>query len=168
MDWDAVSAWERLSVARLTSDTGPLAGTFARLRALADGARAWRPGEGTLAARIEAACATATTVGDRRPSGDVLIADVIDAVPPDLRPADAVVRGPRPADHIARRFLAAHAFASWTLQLGGGLRTWLRGLEAADALLDAGYGVSGADRLLRHLADPTALARRWSRAETGR
>jgi hypothetical protein len=165
MDWDAVSVWEQSSVALLTRDTEPLAGTFARLRAIGDRVRRWRPGEGALASHIETAFATVAAAGDRRPPGRVLIAEVIEAIPADLRPVDRVAREPRPADHVARRFLAAHAFASWTLQIGGGLRTWLRGLEGADALLDAGYGVSGADRLLRHLADPTALARLWSRAE---
>jgi hypothetical protein len=165
MDWDAVSAWERLSVALLTRDAGPVEATFARLRGVVDDVRTWRPGDGGLAARIEAAFAVPAHPRECRPPRDALAADVIDAIPPDLRTPDAARREPRPADHIARRFLAAHAFASWTLQLGGGLRTWLRGLEAADALLDAGYGVGGADRLLRHLADPTALARRWARAE---
>jgi Fe-S-cluster containining protein len=164
MDWDAVSAWERLSVAWLTDGTGSIEATFARLRGVVDDARAWRPGDGALAARIEAAFAVPPPPRDRRAPRDALTADVIDAIPAGLRTPEAAGR-PRPADHVARRFLAAHAFASWTLPLGGGLRTWLRGLEAADALLDAGYGVSGADLLLRHLADPAALARRWSRAE---
>ena len=62
-------------------------------------------------------------------------------------------------------FIAAHAFASWTAHLGEGLRTWLRSVEAAFALVELGLGVRTADLLLRHLCDPHALARTWSRAE---
>jgi hypothetical protein len=71
-------------------------------------------------------------------------------------------RAPR---EVEQRVLAAHAFASWTGYQGRGLRAWLRGIEAAYALLDAGYGVARADLLLRHLADATALTRVWNRAE---
>ncbi len=165
MDWDAVSRWERLSVTLITTDAGPTTGTLARLHAIVDDVRGWRPGDGPLATRIETAFTTAHRHEGHAPSATRLITDVLDAVPSELRTSDAARHEPRPADHIARRFLAAHAFASWTLHMGRGLRTWLRSLEAADALLAAGYGVRGADRLLRHLADPAALARRWSRAE---
>jgi Fe-S-cluster containining protein len=165
MDWDAVSVWEGRSVALITTDAASTADTFARLGAIVDDVRNWRPGEGALTTRIEAAFATDRRRDSHTPPAAELIADVLDAVPSDLRMSDAAPSESRPAEHIARRFLAAHAFASWPLHMGSGLRTWLRSLEAADALLNSGYGVRGADRLLRHLADPAALARRWARAE---
>jgi hypothetical protein len=62
--------------------------------------------------------------------------------------------------------LAAHAFANWTAHQGEGLRTWWRSLEAVHVLLSAGVGVQQTDLLLRHLADPQALARAWGSAET--
>ena len=64
-----------------------------------------------------------------------------------------------------RHFLAARAFANWTAHLGRGLRAWLRSIEAAYALVQSGHGIRQADLLLRHLADPRALADRWSAAE---
>jgi hypothetical protein len=165
MDWDAVSLWERLSVALITTDAASTVDTLARLHAIVDDVRGWRPGDGPLATRIETAFTTAHRHEGHAPSATKLITDVLDAVPPELRTSDAAPHEPRPQEHVVRRFLAAHAFASWTLHMGRGLRTWLRSLEAADALLSSGYGVRGADRLLRHLADPAALARHWSRAE---
>jgi Fe-S-cluster containining protein len=165
MDWDAVSLWERLSVALITTDAASTVDTLARLRAVVDDVRNWRPGEGALTTRIETAFATGQCRDSHTPPAAELIADILDAVSSDLRMSSTAPHEPRPPEHIARRFLAAHAFASWTLHMGRGLRTWLRSLEAADALLNSGYGVRGADRLLRHLADPAALARRWARAE---
>lgn len=82
-----------------------------------------------------------------------------------------------------RRWAAAKAFASWVALQGDGLRTAVRGVrlalavlraEAARGCLDTGRpldadglraAVRRADLLLVHLADPAALARRLSRAE---
>jgi hypothetical protein len=84
---------------------------------------------------------------------------VFAAIPSDIRPArfEAAVSTREPA---ARRFLASHAFANWSVHLGTGLSAWVGSVEAAWALLDAGAGVRQADLLLRHLADPAELARR--------
>jgi hypothetical protein len=59
----------------------------------------------------------------------------------------------------------AHAFANWTAHLGEGLRTWLRSIEVAHAMLVMGRSVGAADLLLRHLADPAAVARSLGAAE---
>jgi hypothetical protein len=64
-----------------------------------------------------------------------------------------------------QRFLMAHAFANWTAHLGEGLRSWLWSIQAAHGLAASGLSAGDADLLLRHLADPHALARAWSRAE---
>jgi hypothetical protein len=86
------------------------------------------------------------------------------AIPDELRPS-RLAPARVPCDDAARRFLAAHAFASWTAHLGQGLRSWWRSIDAAWALLSYGLGVRQADLLLRHLADPVELARIWSRVE---
>jgi len=83
-----------------------------------------------------------------------------------------------------RRWLAAKAFASWLALQGEGLRTAALGLrvalgslraEAARGCAEAGRALDAdllkeairrADRLLVHLADPEALARRLSRGES--
>ena len=82
------------------------------------------------------------------------------------------------------RWLAAKAFASWLALQGEGLRTTALGLrvalgslraEAARGCAEAGRALDAdllkeairrADRLLVHLADPEALARRLSRGES--
>ena len=63
------------------------------------------------------------------------------------------------SDTEARRFLAAHAFANWTIHLGDGLWPWWRSIETAAALIEAGAGIRHADLVLRHLIDPKAFAR---------
>ncbi|MEZ5315895.1 MAG: hypothetical protein R2752_00690 [Vicinamibacterales bacterium] len=65
------------------------------------------------------------------------------------------------------RLLAAHAFGSWTAHLGRGLAAWVRSIEAVYALTRAGLGVREVDLVVRHLADPNVLARRYSAAMNG-
>ncbi len=79
----------------------------------------------------------------------------------------------------ALRYLAAHALGNWCAYQGRGLRTYVRSLEAAAAVLvttaagqadvagDAGFiaAVRDADLLLRHLASSEALAGAWSKCE---
>jgi hypothetical protein len=96
----------------------------------------------------------------------VLIEGVRHAIPDDLRPSTmgtGTAAALAPGAH--RRLLAAHAFANWTAHLGRGLRSWLRSVEAAHALIARGLGPGDADLLLRHLADPRTLADGWSEAE---
>jgi hypothetical protein len=112
--------------------------------------------------------AAARLAPDYRPDGQRRIAEVLAAVPAAVRgsiPRLGAPRAPRASPEVERRFLAAHAFASWTAYLGHGLRSWFRAVEAAYALLEAGYGVAGADLLLRHLAETPALTRAWNRAD---
>ena len=79
----------------------------------------------------------------------------------------------------ALRYLAAHALGNWCAYQGRGLRTYVRSLEAAAAVLvttaagqvdlTAAEGfiaaVRDADLLLRHLASSEALATVWSQRE---
>jgi hypothetical protein len=90
---------------------------------------------------------------------------VLGAIPDSLKPHRTSLSGESPSVREGRHFLMAHAFANWTAHLGHGLRTWLRSLEAVQALITLGLGVRETDLLLRHLADPSALAQAWSQAE---
>jgi hypothetical protein len=127
--------------------------------------RSWSPAEEPLIARVRAALARAAPC-DPHTDSQRLVAEVHAGVPADLRnqvPQLTPDRPPAPLG-VQRRFLAAHAFASWTPHLALDLRAWVRSLDAARALLSAGHSVGEADLLLRHLADPHELARIWTEA----
>lgn len=172
MDWDAWWTFERLAVELLVSRPAPDA--LGRLRMVIERLRCWTPAEGPLTGRVGAAFEAARRAGDVEPFAPDRaelgrrLQEVADAAPPALARGHAgildaadVVTEPG----VASRFLAAHAFGNWAIQLGQGLRTWLRSVEAAHAALDAGLGVRHADLWLRHLADTKRLADSWSRTE---
>lgn len=166
MDWESWWLWERLAVTALAESRDADEG-LARLRAAVDHILSWRPSDETLASRVEEAFRARPSLrpaapGERRHRVD----EVLRAIPADIRPSgmpEPYVERPSAAVH--RDFLVAHAFANWTAHLGQGLRTWLRSLETADALVASGLGVSAADLWLRHLSDPWALAEVWGEAE---
>ena len=178
MDWDAWWQFEARAVEWIANDAADPVPALAGLHTVVEDLRRWRPGAESLMSHVDRAFDRTTLefrAGRLNPDGAIeypnapgLVREVIDAIPSDLHDAVTapagrrLVTGPR-----AARFLAAHAFANWTAHLGGGLRTWLRSLEAADALLEAGFDVGQADLVLRHLADPGDLAKRWSAADTG-
>jgi hypothetical protein len=169
LDWQAWWEWERLSVAAIAAARSPTA-ALGRLHAAVERVRPWTPAEGPLAARVRlafAADAAPAAAGWTMAERDARVREVLDGIPAPWRPAAAVEHPASPLRAAAvQRFLAAHAFANWTAYFGRGLRTWLRSVEAAYALISAGAGPARADLLLRHLADPAALARVWSAAET--
>ena len=137
MDWDSWLEFERLAVEEFNRDETPRE-ILARLSEVIEDLRTWRPGAGELIERVRAAFAG----GD--PCGGV---------------------GNHSALRGTNRFLACHAFASWTAHLGSGLRTWLRSLETVVFLLDEGWTIREIDEWLRHWADPRLLARVWSASE---
>jgi hypothetical protein len=169
MDWQSWHEWEERSVA-LLCEVGTTAGeALNRLRAAVEHTRRWRPGATPLAQAIaeafDVAARAAPGIAADAPSR---IAEVLAAVPAGVRgsiPRPGQRRVSREPAEVEKRFLASHAFASWTAYLGHGVRSWLRSVEAAYALLGAGYGVAGADLLLRHLADTHTLVRAWNQAE---
>jgi hypothetical protein len=166
MDWESWWTWERLAVDTLASSRDAGEG-LARLRGAVEHVRSWRPSEGPLAARVEGAFQApplfhATSAQSRQ----ARIAEVAATISADLRPASLPdYRVGLPSEAVRLEFLIAHAFANWTAHLGPGLRTWLRSIEAADAMIAEGAGVGTADLWLRHLADPWSLAEVWAKAE---
>ena len=162
----------------------------------ADLLRRWRPGQRTLSEAVwELPHEVVEATGDELLAPSLHLRDeVIDAVPDDLKPAsdeegltDAWTTNVRAAldEHRApiNRFLAAKAFASWTAYQGRGVKTIVRGLEAALALVrveaarqcrDAARPLDSelllqafrqADFALNHLAVGEDLAKAWSVVE---
>jgi Fe-S-cluster containining protein len=168
MDWDAWHGWESAAVA-LIDRSEDVEAALACLRGVVEQVRGWNPGDGPLDHVIEHAFRSAAALPDPAIPAGAHLEAILAAVPTAHRPVSfhATSSTDAPSDREQRRFLAAHAFANWTAHLGEGLRTWLRSLEAASGLLRAGLGIQEADLLLRHLADPAALADSWSVAERG-
>jgi len=190
MDLEGYDAWEHHMVETLAGTRArgrSAAGAVVRLAADARVLQAWRPGGRPL---VEAVAALADRGDD--PEGDLRGALALfdearascrapwtwDAAPADLAALDArfVAPGWAGVDAVVRRYLAAHAFASWqAYQSGGGLavvRAVARALavvriEAARAAGRAGTGIDlpmitatirRADLLLRHYATFEGLA----------
>ena len=175
MDWPSWWRFERDAVALVTErDEGPAA-ALARLRVAVEDLRTWSPDDGPLDARVERAVDRARGAAAGRVAfdahtialrGDEVVAHALMVPAGVVRPAREA-RGPAANSGTAERraFLAAHVFANWTAHLGLGLRTWLRSIEAAAALVEGGLSVRDTDLWIRHLADPQALAKTWSDAE---
>ena len=199
MGYDDYAAWEAHAVSVCASaPTVWLA--LATLARDVEQMRTWRPGGVTLQAMLDA------VAGDGRVpvAGPPPVAwfedrmrEVMEAVPAHLQRSPLMERfrvlnswadaepspdmpGPRHAP--ALRFLAAHALGNWCAYQGRGLRTYVRSLEAAAAVLtitvarqregaeradDAVFiaAIRDADLLLRHLASSEALATAWSQCE---
>lgn len=136
MDWASWWEFERLAVDQFNRDESPRE-ILARLSEIIEEIRTWKPGHGELIDCVRAAFDVCGGVG-----------------------VHAALRAP-----AIHRFLACHAFASWTAHLGSGLRTWLRSLETVVFLVENGWTIREVDEWLRHWADPRMLARVWSAAE---
>jgi len=163
MDWQAWWALEAAGVDLLANGRGSAAESLARLALATDDVQQWRPGGEPLLDRVREACAAAaaapvTPIDVTTAQRDLTIERVLSAMPADLRPSRAATERSHVKDEVARRFVAAHAFANWAIHLGDGLRAWRASVETAFILLDAGLDVRTADLWLRHLADPAALA----------
>jgi Fe-S-cluster containining protein len=196
MDLDGYSAWERHMVARCADVDERPESVLSTLMRDADLLRRWRPGGMSLAAAVADLPPEAMTDESESPFGQSLRehAAVMAAVPDELKPAadedgldDAMTSFVRPSWDEYRapmnRYLAAKAFASWTAYQGRGVKTIVRGLEAAFALVrvesarqcrNAGRRLDQdllleafrcADFALNHLAVGEDLARGWSSAE---
>jgi Fe-S-cluster containining protein len=204
MGWPSLERWERFAVSVLADAGRAPEVSLDLLAGAAEEARAWTPDEGPfeeLFARVLEAALARGGQGERLPRdparrgsrGWSLVAGCVPhraLLPPAPEGLDGIDdRAVAPAwstlGRPIRRWLAAKAFASWTLLQGGGLRTTVAGLRLALAVLraEAARGcaesrrvldgdilkeaVRRADLLLVHLADPSALARRLSAGEAG-
>jgi Fe-S-cluster containining protein len=197
-DLESYAVWEQHMVGTLTSGEPPEA-SLARLWAGAEAIRSWRPADGTLVDRMTVVTATGSNRGvadTRETDVAALDLDVRRAVPSHLEvPApvpdfDRVWKTFVAADWTTLRppvgrYLSARAFASWAAYQGRGLRTVIRSVEAAlavvkmeaarvcaraDRAVDAALlleAFRAADLLLVHLASREDLARRWSEVEDG-
>jgi Fe-S-cluster containining protein len=166
MDWEGWWQWEAAAVELLAGEAEPADG-LARLGTAVEAVRMWRPSDGHLSRRITLAFEQARA-SEVHAHGAPIFDGLLEAIPDDFHaPASAALarRGAPASVGVRRAFVVAHTFANWTAHLGEGLRTWLRSVEVAHALVVSGVSVRDADLLLRHLADPHALARVWSRAE---
>jgi Fe-S-cluster containining protein len=202
-DHEGYRAWEALVVGILAGPGSPEA-ALGDVSDVTERLRAWTPRDGALRCAVEAiqhARATRRRVAPDRQAIGRGFADVVEAceearasVPADLvtEPvpsglADVDARWVAPAwpgySRALRHFLAAHAFGNWCAYHGMGLRTVVRSLEVALAVVrvEAGRGCAAAERpldaplltdalraadlLLLHLSDPKALAARLSVVE---
>jgi len=184
MDLESYAAWEAHMVATLSTAATPTT-ALAALRADAAALVGWRPADGALTRAVDALDGAGTV---EAPSAVALYEEVRRAIPEELRPdavggADTTLFDVPPLAAPVRRFLASHAFASWCAYQGRGVRTIIRSLDAALAVLaveaarltrDTGRKLDvrllvdtfgEADLRLRHQADRQALADAWSTAE---
>lgn len=208
MDWPSLERWEAHAVALLAEPGLAPERALDRLSSTAEAARRWTPAEGpfapfferTLATKAPAAagCATGANGAPKglpapapREAHRLVAACVPHRGPGAPLPEDVSALDERfvaPAwgslGRPIRGWLAAKAFASWTLLQGDGLRAAVFGLrvaagvlraEAARACGEAGRALDAAllaqsfrraDLLLVHLVDPQALARRLGRCES--
>jgi Fe-S-cluster containining protein len=197
MDFDGYMAWERHMVARCRDVQRRPASVLATLERDARLLGRWRPGAVKLCdaiAQLPREHVDAAEEAGLRASLQ-RHREVIAAVPDDLKPdadeagLDEAMRRCVAAEwerfHAPiNRYLAAKAFASWTAYQGRGIRTIVRGLDAALALVrveaarqcrDAARALDrdllletfrAADFLLNHLAVGEDLAKAWSVVET--
>jgi Fe-S-cluster containining protein len=196
MDLDGYTAWERHMVARCADVRERPESVVATLMRDADLLRRWRPGTVTL---FEAVAELPHDVLEAHPETTLAPSqhfhdEVMTAVPEELKPPrdtigleDAMTSYVQPAWDEYRapinRYLAAKAFASWTAYQGRGVKTIVRGLDAALALVrvesarqcrDASRrldddllreAIRSADFALNHLAVGEDLAKAWSVVE---
>jgi Fe-S-cluster containining protein len=156
MDWESWWELEALAVQALLVTPGSASDALARVREAVRRLLVWRPDDGPLIHAVrEAFGAAETAEGASSPS---LVTLALNAVPDVSRGAAEWSGTVITSDTALRRFLAAHAFANWTIHLGQGLMAWVRSIEAALAFIDAGAGVRHTDLVLRHLIDPKAFA----------
>ena len=160
LDWDSWWEIERLGVDTLLTGGGSPEEAVGIIRGAAHVLLSWRPEDGPLIDAAHRAFREADA--ERIPGPRTLIARTLDAVPDEWRTAarwDVASAGHTWIDDVElRRFLAAHAFANWTIHLDGGLMTWVRSIETALAFVEAGAEVRQTDLILRHLVDPKVFA----------
>ena len=198
MDWDTLTAWDRFAFDRLDREAHDVDAALHDLIAVGETLRVWTPADGPLAQRLQRiiespASATARPLSAWRLDGEVraLTSSSAGPVPAPALDAgeftEAWTRWIEPEWRtFARplcRYVAAKLCGNWCWYQGDGLRTVLRSVAAALAvvrveaarqgrrhgrMLDRSLlreSVRQADLLLVHLSSREALARHWSAAE---
>jgi Fe-S-cluster containining protein len=196
MDREGFTAWERHMVARFSDVARVPSTVIATLWRDAQLLCEWRPGSMSLRAAVAQLPREYVDLQEETGLATSLRrhAEVVGAVPDDLKPEpdeagledamEVYVRAAWNGFHPPiNRYLSAKAFASWTAYQGRGIRTIVRGIDAALALvrveasrqcrdakraLDADLlreAIRRADYLLNHLAIGEELARAWSAVE---
>jgi Fe-S-cluster containining protein len=131
MDYDGYDAWERAAIMTLDRDDLTVDDALAVIRVATEDVQEWRPGEESLAARVQAAFARSAMCARREGSAE-------------SRPA--------------RMFMAAHLFGSWAAYQNVGLMAVVDAVRDAVALLNSEVAtgasfieaVRHADLTLRH------------------
>jgi Fe-S-cluster containining protein len=197
MDLPGYAAWERHMVGRCAGIDRRPESVLATLARDAEAIRVWRPGRRALVdavADLPAGWVEADVPADLA-SSLARHAEALTAVPEEFLPdADEdgleeawgqwVRQGWASYRRPLNRYLAGKAFASWTAYQGRGVRSIVRGLDAALALVrveaarqcrDAGRPLDdtrlleafrAADFTLNHLCAGEELAAAWSAAES--
>lgn len=203
MSLPAFDLWERRAVEMFAGAAQTAEQSLANLMSFTDAVRAWTPAAGDLERCVEDWRGGTGGAGEAGVAGfDTgriarACAMVFDAIPPSLRPGDAVGPAASAFDrfvaptwlaHAAavRRYLAARLFGSWVAYQGGGLRTIVSSVDVALSVLKANAAVVAGnarrlldqdlllaairrtDEMLVHLAAPEKLARLLSAAEGNR
>ena len=129
MDWESWWEVERLGVETLLRKGHSAADAVGCVRGAVGRLRQWSPWRGELfelvADAFQGPAAPASTDAAQ------LIADAIASVPITYRTQAVWTSTTRTDDQASRRFLAAHAFANWSIHTGDGLASWLRSIETA-------------------------------------
>jgi hypothetical protein len=195
MDFEGYTAWEQHMVERCVDVTRPPEVVLATLGRDAAYLSRWRPGRTSLSRAVAElpADAVQAPVSASLAESLRLYDECRRAVPPELldgREVDglesAFAEWARPHWRVAHaplaRYIASKAFASWTAYQGRGIRTLVRGIEAAVALVrvEASRGcrdarrplddellleaIRSADFVLNHQAVGEDLAEHWGRS----
>jgi hypothetical protein len=194
MDIESYSSWEAHAIDVLADERRLPEDALARLAQEVELLRTWTPGAGPLAAHVAAIIEIPDVSSTRYPDPVAGIEEVLAAVPAELRPTSLAEDAAAVADTLVgpawpslarplRHYLAGRLFGSWIAYQGRGLRTVVRYLATALALvrheatracaaarqpLDRERlvgAIRAADDLLMHRADSLELARRLSRIE---
>ncbi len=152
MDWESWWRTEELAVAALLRGGTSAGEAVAMVRSAVRQLERWRPGTGVL---LQDEVERAFACGESLPplaQADALVDEALARVPALHQSRARAAFNDVTSEAVARRFLAAHAFANWRVhEKDGGLGAWLRSIETAHAFLSAGAGVRHADLVLRHL-----------------
>lgn len=196
-DWDTLAAWDRFAFDRLDRETHDVDAALQDLTAVGDALRRWTPADGPLVECLGMAIESRASAVARTVSLSAWQLDAeVRALTPSAAPAPALT-----ADEFADawtrwvapvwpsftrplcRYVAAKLCGNWCWYQGDGLRTLLRSVAAALAIVRVEAARQGqrhgrmldrsrlrenvrqADLLLVHLSSREALARHWSAAE---